>query len=93
MEEIQSDVSLATLHASAIANALHALEATTVVNLDEQTTVAGQAQAKSVIANQATAVEAIKRQVVAMMGHIHSIASDFEALDNLHSNQIKDTLY
>lgn len=88
MTEIKSDVSLASQRANALADAISGLSSG-AVTLDENTTVVGNATAKSLIANQSTVCQTLESQLTNMVANIHSLASEFEVTDTGLSQSIQ----
>lgn len=89
MTEIKSDVSLASQRANDLAAAISGLSSG-AVTLDENTTVVGNATAKSLIANQSTVCQTLESQLTNMVANIHSLASEFEVTDTGLSQTFKE---
>lgn len=87
---IKSDLSAAQQHATALTTAKEQLLAdASSVTLDEQTTVQGNPKAKAVIQRSGEIANQMKTTVTTTMEHLHSVASDFEAVDQEGAQAIK----
>ena len=80
MTEIKSEISIASQRADDLATAVSSLSSV-AITLDENTTVVGNATAKSLIANQASICQALQSQLTTMVANIHLLASEFEVTD------------
>ena len=88
--EIKSDLSAAQQHATALTTAKDQLLAdASSVTLDEQTTVQGNPKAKAVIQRSGEIANQMKTAITTTMEHLHSVVSDFEAVDQEGSQAIK----
>lgn len=88
MTEIKSEISIASQRADDLATAISGLSSG-AVTLDENTTVVGNATAKSLIANQSTVCQTLESQLTNMVANIHSLASEFEVTDTGLSQSIQ----
>ncbi|MCY7155655.1 TIGR04197 family type VII secretion effector [Streptococcus gallolyticus subsp. gallolyticus] len=88
--KIKSDLSAAQQQATALTTAKDQLLAdASLVTLDEQTTVQGNPKAKAVIQRSGGMANQIKIAITTTMAHLHSVASDFEAVDQEGAQAIK----
>ena len=88
--EIKSDVSVAQQQATALTTAKDQLLAdASSVTLDEQTTVQGNPKAKAVIQRSGGMANQVKTALATTMEHLHSVASDFEVVDQEGAQAIK----
>lgn len=90
MMEIKSDLSVAQEQATALTTAKEQLLVdASSVTLDEQTTVQGNPKAKAVIQRSGEMANQIKTALATTMEHLHSVASDFKAVDQEGAQAIK----
>lgn len=90
MMEIKSDLSVAQEQATALTTAKDQLLVdASSVTLDGQTTVQGNPKAKAVIQRSGEMANQIKTALATTMEHLHSVASDFEAVDQEGAQAIK----
>jgi len=88
--ELKSDLSAAQQHATALTTAKDQLLAdASSVTLDEQTTVQGNPKAKAVIQRSGEMASQMKTAITTTMAHLHSVASDFEVVDQEGAQAIK----
>ncbi len=90
MMEIKSDLSVAQEQATALTAAKDQLLVdVSSVTLDEQTTVQGNPKAKAVIQRSGEMANQINTALATTMEHLHSVANDFEAVDQEGAQAIK----
>ena len=88
--EIKSDLSATQQQATALTAAKDQLLAdASSVTLDEQTTVQGNPKAKAVIQRSGEMANQVKTALATTMEHLHSVASDFEVVDQEGAQAIK----
>lgn len=88
---IQSNSSTASLYATQISSSGSNVSGTTTVSKDIKTTLSGNANAHSEIDLSHAAGPQFASALSTFVSHIHSTASEFEALDNQMSQQLSTT--
>lgn len=88
--EIKSDVSVAQQQATALSSAKdRLLTDLSSVTLDEQTTVQGNPKAKVAIQKSGEVATQIQATITSTIEHLHSVASDFEVVDQEGAQALK----
>jgi len=88
--EIKSDVSVAQQQATALSAAKDMLLTdVSLVTLDDQTTVQGNPKAKAAIQKSGEVATQIQAGIASTIEHLHSVASDFEVVDQEGAQALK----
>ena len=86
MSTVKSDLNLAQMYASQLKNACQSLTAIAVASQDDLTTLQGNNKAHQCLAKDQNLASQITTAVTLTSERLHSVASDFEALDEAGAN-------
>ena len=86
MSTVKSDLNLAQMYASQLKNACQSLTAIAVASQDDLTTLQGNNKAHQCLTKGQNLASQISAAVTLTSERLHSIASDFEALDEAGAN-------
>ena len=86
MSTVKSDLNIAQMYASQLKNACQSLTAIAVASQDELTTLQGNNKAHQCLTKSQNLASQISAAVTLTLERLHSIASDFEALDEAGAN-------
>ncbi len=86
MSTVKSDLNLAQMYASQLKNACQSLTAVAVASQDDLTTLQGNNKAHQCLAKDQNLASQITTAVTLTSERLHSVASDFEALDEAGAN-------
>jgi len=86
MSTVKSDINIAQMYASQLKNACQSLTAIAVVSQDDLTTLQGNNKAHQCLAKAQNLASQIIAAVTLTSERLHSVASDFEALDEAGAN-------
>lgn len=87
--KIQSNLSDAQKYATSIQNRSQELSLINQTQQDEQTTVAGNGKAHESFGYSKSARDGISTALSDMVKNLHSVAKEFEALDQCLANEVK----
>ena len=86
MSTVKSDLNVAQMYASQLKNACQSLTAVAVASQDDLTTLQGNNKAHQCLAKDQNLASQITTAVTLTSERLHSVASDFEALDEAGAN-------
>lgn len=86
MPTVKSDINLAQTYASQLKNACQSLTAIAVASQDDLTTLQGNNKAHQCLTKAQNLASQITTDVTLTSERLHSVASDFEALDAAAAN-------
>ena len=86
MSTVKSDLNLAQMYASQLKNACQSLTAVAVASQDDLTTLQGNNKAHQCLAKDQNLASQITTAVTLTSERLHSVARDFEALDEAGAN-------
>ena len=86
MSTVKSDINIAQMYASQLKNACQSLTAIAVASQDDLTTLQGNNKAHQCLAKDQNLASQITTAVTLTSERLHSVASDFEALDEAGAN-------
>ena len=86
MSTVKSDVNLAQTYATQLKNACQSLTAIATASQDDLTTLQGNNKAHQCLAKDQNLASQITAAVTLTSERLHSVASDFEALDEAGAN-------
>lgn len=86
MSTVKSDLNLAQTYATQLKNACQSLTDIAVASQDELTTLQGNTKARQCLTKTQNLVSQITAAVTLTSERLHSVASDFEALDEAGAN-------
>ena len=86
MSTVKSDLNLAQMYASQLKNACQSLTAIAVASQDDLTTLQGNNKAHQCLTKSQNLASQISAAVTLTSERLHSVASDFEALDEAAAN-------
>ena len=86
MSTVKSDLNLAQMYASQLKNACQSLTAIAVASQDDLTTLQGNNKAHQCLTKAQNLASQISAAVTLTSKRLHSVASDFEALDEAATN-------
>ena len=86
MSTVKSDINIAQMYASQLKNACQSLTAIAVASQDDLTTLQGNNKAHQCLAKDQNLASQITTAVTLTSERLHSVASDFEALDEAGDN-------
>ena len=86
MTTVKSDLNLAQMYASQLRNACQSLTTIAVASQDDLTTLQGNNKAHQCLTKAQNLASQISAAVTLTSERLHSIASDFEALDKAGAN-------
>ncbi|MBS7576948.1 MULTISPECIES: TIGR04197 family type VII secretion effector [unclassified Enterococcus] len=93
MAGISSDLGNAQAKATALKNATEKLEQTHTVTTDTKTTISGNTNAQEVIQQAKNATTQISEAILTASDSIHSVAKEFEAMDQKASQELFQPKY
>jgi type VII secretion effector (TIGR04197 family) len=93
MTAISSDLGNAQAKATALKNATERLKQTHIVTTDTKTTVSGNTNVQEVIQQAKTATTQISEAILIASDSIHSVAKEFEAMDQKASQELFESKY
>lgn len=86
MSTVKSDLNIAQMYASQLKNACQSLTAIAAANQDDLTTLQGNNKAHQSLTKAQNLASQITAAVTLTSERLHSVASDFEALDEAGAN-------
>ena len=86
MTTVRSDLNLAQMYASQLRNACQSLTTIAVASQDDLTTLQGNNKAHQCLTKDQNLASQISAAVTLTSERLHSVASDFEALDEAAAN-------
>ena len=89
MSTVKSDINIAQMYASQLKNACQSLTAIAVASQDDLTTLQGNNKAHQCLAKAQNLASQITTAVTLTSERLHSVASDFEALDEAGANSFR----
>ena len=89
MTTVKSDLNLAQMYASQLRNACQSLTAIAVASQDDRTTLQGNNKAHQCLTKSQNLASQISAAVTLTSERLHSVASDFEALDEAGANGVR----
>ncbi|RXX20383.1 TIGR04197 family type VII secretion effector [Streptococcus oralis] len=89
MSTVKSDLNLAQTYASQLKNACQSLTAIAMASQDDLTTLQGNNKAHQCLTKDQNLASQISAAVTLTSERLHSVASDFEALDEAAANDFR----
>ena len=89
MTTVKSDLNLAQMYASQLRNACQSLTTIAVASQDDLTTLQGNNKAHQCLTKDQNLASQITAAVTLTSERLHSVASDFEALDEAAANDFR----
>jgi len=89
MSTVKSDQNVAKAYASQLKNACQSLTAIAVASQDDLTTLQGNNKAHQCLTKAQNLASQISAAVILTSKRLHSVASDFEALDEAAANDFR----
>lgn len=89
MTTVKSDLNLAQMYASQLRNACQSLTTIAVASQDDLTTLQGNTKAHQCLTKAQNLASQISAAVTLTSERLHSVASDFEALDEATANSFR----
>ena len=92
MSTVKSDLNLAQMYASQLKNACQSLTAIAVASQDDRTTLQGNNKAHQCLTKTQKLASQVSAAVTLTSERLHSVASDFEALDEAGANSFRSNV-
>ena len=89
MSTVKSDLNIAQTYASQLKNACQSLTAIAVASQDDRTTLQGNNKAHQCLTKDQNLASQITAAVTLTSERLHSVASDFEAVDEAAANSFR----
>ncbi|VTS72233.1 MULTISPECIES: TIGR04197 family type VII secretion effector [Streptococcus] len=92
MSTVKSDLNIAQMYASQLKNACQSLTAIAVASQDDLTTLRGNNKAHQCLTKSQNLASQVSAAVTLTSERLHSVASDFEALDEAGANSFRSNV-